>query len=213
MDVSATYLETIRICSFARWQPEIGDPSLGGWLTVACYGLACVVAGLVVTRGRGVAPPMRRRERLFWLLICLLMLGLGINKQLDLQSLLTAVGRCVAQTDGWYAERRAVQAAFIALLSVGGLLGVLLTAAVLWTRLPRNGLAVLGLGVLVTFVLIRAIGFHHFDRVIEMETLGLRVNWILEIGGILLVALNGLLILRLSGRAEPLRVATPEQLR
>jgi len=39
------------------------------------------------------------------------------------------------------------------------------------------------------YVVIRAASFHHFDRFIGSRILGLQWNWILEITGIVLVAL------------------------
>jgi hypothetical protein len=43
---------------------------------------------------------------------------------------------------------------------------------------------------LLTFIAIRAASFHHFDRFIGHEVGGVRMNWILELGGISLIAAN-----------------------
>ncbi len=52
-----------------------------------------------------------------------------MNKQLDLQSMLTAAGRCLSQLQGWYDERRVFQRDFIiGLLITAGLF----LALVLW---------------------------------------------------------------------------------
>ncbi len=83
-------------CALERWSPRIGDPSLMGWLTVGVYLLAGLVALWVLASARFPAAT-RGRERLFWLFVALILFFLAINKQLDLQSYLTAVGRCVAQ--------------------------------------------------------------------------------------------------------------------
>jgi hypothetical protein len=40
-----------------------------------------------------------------WATISILFLGLGINKQLDLQSALTEAGRILAIEQGWYGPR------------------------------------------------------------------------------------------------------------
>lgn len=48
------------------------------------------------------------REQKLWLLIALMFIFLGINKQLDLQSALTEAGRILAIKQGWYAARRIV---------------------------------------------------------------------------------------------------------
>jgi hypothetical protein len=39
--------------------------------------------------------------------------GLGINKQLDLQTALTEFGRVLADNQGWYDKRQVVQVWFI----------------------------------------------------------------------------------------------------
>ena len=105
-------------CAFHGWSPGIGDPTVMGWVAVAAYISAAAVAG--VASARGAFPvPNRRRERLFWLSLVLVLSCLAVNKQLDLQSLLTALGRCLSRTQGWYDSRRAVQQDFI--VALGGL--------------------------------------------------------------------------------------------
>jgi len=50
-------------------------------------------------------------------------------------------------------------------------------------------LALLGATFLIAFVLIRAASFHHIDRLITSSIFGFRWNWILEMGGIIVVLL------------------------
>jgi hypothetical protein len=177
-------------CANRRWSPQIGDPSLAGWVTVAAYGLCCLLA-LFLLRRR-----LKPTERLFWMLISAIMLALAINKQLDLQSLLTATGRCLAQHQGWYDQRRAFQFGFIKIL-LGATIAILLLGFWLMRKhLRRNGLALLGLGLVAGFVAIRAIGFHHFDAFINSRTyLDLRFNFVLELSGLILIASNALALL------------------
>lgn len=191
-------------CAAQRWRPGIGDPTFMGWTTVALYFAAAALAGLVVARSGGFPPETRRRERLFWVAMLALLLGLGVNKQLDLQSALTAVGRCVAQLDGWYAERRATQARFVAALLAASLVGGAAMAFLLRGALRREALAVLGLALLLGFVAARAVGFHHVDALISARVVGWRVNWIMEIGGISLVGLGALRALAAAGRRDVL---------
>ena len=175
-------------CVTNRWQPTIGDPTVMGWVTVAAYFIgasACFVAGNV-----------RMRDGKFWLWLCFLLVCLGINKQFDFQSLLTAIGRCVSQMQGWYEDRRAVQFFFI--LALGTFCAALLVYTLLRMarRLHRIGIAVLGFGLLLSFVAIRAVSFTHFDAFIGTDFAGIRMNWILEIGGITLVLLNAMTAIR-----------------
>lgn len=113
-----------------------------------------------------------------------LFLFLGINKQLDLQSALTEVGRILALSEGWYAERQALQLAFIIFVAMLCIVAVIVL--LIWARhapVP-TWLALIGTTLVLGFVLIRASSFHHMDRFIGERVLGLRWNWILEIGGI-----------------------------
>jgi hypothetical protein len=146
-------------CVSERWQLTIGDPNITGWAICAAYALATILAGIVLW----VAPfdaEHRSREKILWALIAGLMAALALNKQLDLQSLMLAAGRCLAQEQGWYDSRRLVQRDFIftliAVAAIGG-------GAIIWLLrgiVQHNLAALLGLASLAGFVLIR--GGHLF---------------------------------------------------
>src|SRR5690348_4626192 len=160
-----------------HWKPGIGDPTIGGWVTVFLY----AVAAVSVFRTLREVP--ERGESVFWHGVFFLLVALGINKQLDLQSALTEFGRVLAYSEGWYGERRTVQLWFI--IAVAALCFAL--AIVLMVSIRRapgpTWVALLGMAVLFAFVLIRAASFHHIDRFIGARVLGLKWNWIFEIGG------------------------------
>ncbi|MCE8442687.1 isopropylmalate isomerase, partial [Rhodovulum sulfidophilum] len=119
----------------------------------------------------------------------LVLLGLAINKQLDLQSALTATGRCLAKLQGWYGQRRAVQTEFIAAIGTLSLLSLIGLLWLLRGTLRRSAPAIVGLCFVSGFVLIRAAGFHHFDHLLGMPTLlSVRANMVLELTGPLLIA-------------------------
>ncbi len=156
-----------------------------GWLTVLVY-LAAGLASLRAARGlerEGTAG----RERRFWWIAGGLMLFLAVNKQLDLQSLLTMIARCHASLHGWYDARRGLQRAFIYAVAGGGVVVLALLALMLRGILRRVWPALAGLGFVSAFVVIRAASFHHMDGLIGATALGLRVNWLLELPGPLLV--------------------------
>ena len=96
-----------------QWRPTIGDPTFMGWFTVAAYavggGLAAWTGGRKVD-GDGKS---QRRSRRVWLAVAVLMMCLCINKQLDLQSLFTDLGRVIAHHQGWYEQRRGFQKWFV----------------------------------------------------------------------------------------------------
>ena len=178
-------------CANQRWSLGVGDPTVAGWVTVGSYCLCTILAVLVLRRH---LPPA---ERVFWGVILVAMVLLGINKQLDLQTLLTAAGRCLSREQGWYRERRAFQVDFIKALLVATATLLMIGLWLMRRHLRRNGLALLGLAFVAGFVAIRAISFHHFDAFINSRTLlNLRFNFVLENAGLVLVAVNAVLLLR-----------------
>lgn len=176
-------------CIFANWSPILGDPTVMGWITVVFYVASAVLAVLVFGRRSG-------RPRMFWLALSVLLSFLAINKQLDLQSALTAAGRCLAQAQGWYENRQTVQVAFILVIIVL-CLGITVAAAWFLRKDVANiWLALLGLGFLLAFVAVRAAGIHNFDRFIGLSFGSIKMNWILEIGGISAIIINAMFEIR-----------------
>ena len=136
------------------------------------------------------ASPKGRPERPFWIALAFLMAALAINKQLDLQSAVTAVGRCVAQLQGWYGSRRAMQALFTLILGAVSLAGLLTLTVAMRRNLARTWPSVLGAGFVAGFVLVRAVSFTHVDAFLKIPLGALRVTHLLENGGPVLVILN-----------------------
>ncbi len=184
------------------WRPRIGDASFMGWLTVAAYGLTailCLMAALKQNSGLGGSKAVNvtaaddkgtRLQRRLWLGITAVMFLLCLNKQLDLQSLLTNIGRIVANRGGWYEQRRTVQFWFVVAV---GLASIATFVFLAWkTRSIFRGRAwlLLGLSLLLLFVVMRAASFHHVGVFLEQRVLGLKLNWILELGSIALVAIS-----------------------
>jgi hypothetical protein len=188
-----------------EWTPGIGDPTVMGWLTVVAYFVAAwlclrafksekrgpdrpyrqAIPALVrVLKKHWPSPPAPARRAALWLVLAFVLGALGVNKQLDLQTLFTEIGRSMAVEGGWYESRRIVQAIFIAMVLGFGAFFV----AVLWwlTRgqLRDFRLTLFGFALLVSFVVIRAMSFHHVDIIIGMDVGGVRVNWMLELGGL-----------------------------
>lgn len=162
-----------------RWRPEIGDPSFMGWFTVAGYALAAILAAGVW---------LRQKEKI-WLMVALGMAGLCVNKQLDLQSLFTDLGRVASYHGGWFEQRRIYQKWFV--------LGVVAGAGIFgsWFIWRYNAfwvqhkLLTAGGFFMLTFIVVRAISFHHFDMFLKAEVLGVKMNWALELGGVFLISL------------------------
>jgi hypothetical protein len=115
---------------------------------------------------------------------------LCLNKQLDLQSLFTDIGRTLATRWGWYDERRTIQLLFVIAAAAAGTAMVIYIASKTRSILRERKLLLFGLAFLLTFIVIRAASFHHVATVLAAEVLGVRVNGILELTGILMIALS-----------------------
>jgi len=169
-------------CAFAEWSPRLGDNHPMGWFTVLVYLVSALASARVA-----LTTASDRRERVFWWGAALLLGFLAVNKQLDLQSLMTAIGRCHARLNGWYDVRGRVQLAFIVGATVVCLIGLITIAVVFRRHFVRLWPAFLGLAFVSAFVLARASSFHHVDTLIGTRLLGLRMNWLLELPGPILV--------------------------
>lgn len=175
-------------CAFTQWSPGLGDNSAMGWITVLVY---LIAAMLSVRAARAMRGPeaAARRERAFWSVTAAVLFFLAVNKQLDLQTLFTTIGRCNARLMGWYDMRHTVQRDFILAVAIAGVLTVSTLALLLRGILGRVWPALLGIGFVCGFVLIRAASFHDVDGLIGSWAMGIRVNWLLELPGPTLVAI------------------------
>ena len=164
------------------WSPGIGDPSFLGWFTVFGYFLAAILCFQASTRDAGA--------RRFWRNLGFALVLLGLNKQLDLQSLVTAIGREFANVEGWYERRRELQRLFVFVVGLTAITGAIAALVVFRNRSRQIRTAAAGFVLLGAFICIRAASFHHVDSFLNAGFFGARFNWIIEIGGITLIALN-----------------------
>jgi hypothetical protein len=171
------------------WRPTIGDPSFMGWFTVAAYGFGSALSALAGAKLARSDDRVHRREKWVWLAVAVVMALLCVNKQLDLQSLLTDIGRVLSRHQGWYEQRREFQRVFV----VGVLFGSVMFGGWFIWRFREfwstHKLLAGGMLFLLTFIVVRAISFHHFDMVISSRVLGVKLNWAFELSGIFLVSL------------------------
>ncbi len=169
----------------ADWQSSIANADAADWINVAVNMFAATMSFRASQHARN---KLVTREKLFWRATAGILVFLAVNELLDLQTLLTAIGRQHAILNGWYGDHRKVQYMFIIALSVSA---AIVVAAMLW--LSRRShvsvrVAIAGLAMIGVFILIRAASFHHLD-----EYLGRGhpiFNWgaIQELLGTLLVA-------------------------
>jgi hypothetical protein len=194
----------IPMSALAAWLPEIGDPTVLGWTICIAYfatGALCAWAMRIAWIGWRTAqihagPERRARSRrrayrasvAFWGLLIILFIILGVNKQVDMQTILTEAARDVARDQGWFQQRRIVQAGIVSVMGVVGF--IVLAGMLIATRqiMPRHVLAFIGVCLLILFVCLRAVSFHHLDAILKQAYLGVKLRWMLEIIGILCVA-------------------------
>jgi hypothetical protein len=175
-----------------RWHPGIGDPTFIGWLTVVGYLVATWLCARAARKALGASQELSQRaprdaynERslfLLWSLSTLAMLGLGINKQLDLQSLFTQVLKDLSQRQGWYEDRRPYQEAFVFAFAGVGLVCAAGLAYLLRNVLRRAWDTLWGLATLMAFVVVRAASFNHVGGRFK------RAHFVIELAGIVIVA-------------------------
>lgn len=176
-------------CTAEAWNPGFGDLNPSGMALFVGYVLATVIAAVVVLAGR-FPRRSRARERTFWVMATLLLALLAVNKQLDLQVFVTGTGRCIARAEGWYEDRRLLQVEATLVLAVLGLAVILGAIWLLRGTLSRNLIPVIGLILVLTFVMMRVVSFHHLDAFLRTEFLSIRLHRIVE-GLALLVVIWG----------------------
>lgn len=153
----------------------------------------CAVAAVRAQR-RGSTP--------MWAATAAALVGAAAVKAFGVQTWLTDRGRALAQQEGWYADRRPLQAIAIVvvLLAAAAAGAVLLRAARRWGRresaVPHGWaerLAAVSTVAAVALAGVRAMSLHHVDAVLHAEVLpGVQVGWALEalcLAGILVAAL------------------------
>jgi hypothetical protein len=183
-----------------QWSPQIGDPSFMGWFTVFAYFAAAVLAGITARAVVRLPAAERGRQRRVWWAVAALLFALGINKQLDLQSWFTAVGRAVARKQGWFDERRSVQYTFSLAFASAASFALGLMLGSIRRRWREYGLLLFGVGFTLTFIALRAISFHHFEELLGYEIAGAEMNWVLELSGIGIIALAAVVRMRYARR-------------
>ena len=132
----------------------------------------------------------------FWFALSGFMIVLCLNKILDLQSLVTIFLRQMAQSEGWFENRRSFQAAFVIVAAVMGVMLLFVSVSVFRGRWRQCGLAYLAAVFLLTLVVIRTASYHPVDRFLYgLSGVGNRMNAGLELGGAILVGLGALFAL------------------
>ncbi len=183
-----------------QWRGEIAHPDFADWVTVAAYCIAAILAARAARSAMGAA---QSKERLVWRLSIWILLLLAVNELLDLQLLLTILGRADAKASGWYEGRRMVQYAFV--IALGGC-ALIVGATLLWlTRHMHNmvRLAFAGFVFIGLFILARASSIHHLEQMLGRGPETFNVGSMQEMAGIVIVAVAAALYARAHRSERP----------
>jgi hypothetical protein len=177
-------------CAAEAWSLRLGDPDAIGIALAIGYALAAALALTVVFRGP-FRSGHRKAERALWMTSAAVLVVLALNKQLDLQVFVTSTARCVARAEGWYDSRRALQAGVTIWLIL--MAAVLVPLLLVWLRRAMRGnlLLIGGMILLVVFVLIRVVSFHHMDHFLRTDILSVRLHRWVEAAALGLVLFAG----------------------
>ena len=135
-----------------------------------------VLTGVAWRAARGARP----RDRPILVAVAAMGLGLGVSLLLGFAGLLASEGRDIAAGEGWYAERRPVQAAAVlGILIVSGA-AIMLLPRLLRDCSPLARLLVAVMVLLAAYVSVHTISLHQLDAVLNQETLyGIRSgDWV-----------------------------------
>ena len=167
------------------WHSNSGYPTLPAWVMAGAY----VIGALFCARAGIVTRQAHRPDKLNpWWGLTILLLFLGINKLVALQTLLIELGRAAARTEGWYQYRRVAQAVFVVLFTVL----LLITFAVCLKKwrwfLKQQPLVLAGVLLLFVFVVVRVSAFNHVESLLHLNLHDDDWGWIIELGGIACLA-------------------------
>ncbi|MBP6472632.1 MAG: hypothetical protein KBE23_23085 [Chloroflexi bacterium] len=179
-----------------------GDPTFLGWLTTVVYlGTAVLCLACALSVKRIFTNGDSRPHMLIWGGLSFVLFFLGLNKELDLQTSFTATIKRLAWEQGLYEYGQRAQVLFLAVFALVGFAVVLVIA---WSvrRYWRNYLfLLLGIAAIFRFIVVRIATFYGiFLPELSRFTGGLRINWLLELMGILLIAAAAILNLRFDSR-------------
>ncbi len=189
--------------SKVEWSFESHDP-VWAWLIVAMYAVAAILClrALFMSQRSLFPEVIKKKSKVFWAVLFAIMLFLACNKQLDIQTYITAVGREVANTQGWYDQRRFVQKEFIIVLGLVAFLFLFYLAYIVYYLPTGNKISMIGALCTFTFIGMRAASFHHLDHFVARTFLGVKLHILVEICGGSIVSLGALMSSRSVGKWE-----------
>jgi len=171
-----------------------GHLTVLGWTNFALY----LVAALLAFRAAFVSSrlPWSSETGRVWVWLGVILAMLGLNKQLDLQTLLIKLGRQIAGKENLSANRAELHVLFF----LGFILGIIALFVAVRFRLPghigRFGrqlpLAAVGCVLVCAYIVIRAASIDRVDLMLGFDFERIPFLWLLEAGGLLLIITQAL---------------------
>ena len=138
---------------------DFGNHTFFGWATtVFMYFLVSIKTGYQANVAN-----INKDNSYFWLGLTIVLIFLGFNKQLDLQTNFTEWLRATSKMHGWYEQRRGVQFLFVLLMGLAIPMMLISLRVFLFNSWRRYKLTWIGIVVLLVFVSVRVASFHHVD--------------------------------------------------
>lgn len=170
------------VAFLAAWLSRSGDTTFWSWVITALYAVTMVLALYYVKKNHAA-----KTQRFLWKWITAFLFVMGINKQLDLQILVTMAGSFVANHLGFIDYRREIQKALAVTIFVGlsfsGVVILLRARAVLRQCL----IELIGVATLAFFALVRVGSISHLHKATAFEYhKGVRIHG-LELLGLVVI--------------------------
>jgi len=179
------------------WQAAFDDTAVLGLLITVLYFLAFAISVAVVLAHKALFARKRRVQRLFWWFIAAAMLFMAINKQLDLQTIFFSLAKSIFIALDLYDVRRGYQLLF----ALGFVLVVAFLLVSTFIRLlpviKKHILAIFGLLFLGIYIVVRIFAVNRLGQAIDPLSQGIPVEYLFEFGGVFLIILNAIILLRL----------------
>jgi hypothetical protein len=160
------------------------DATVWGWATTVGYLLAawlCARAAASARRSRSALAPT-------WRILAVILLVLGLNKQLDLQTVVFRAGSRIILALGWYEQKNAIQTVAVAAFGLGLFACGVLLVAKGRRFLPRDPWFWLGIALLGAFLLLRAAVLANLKHVFGFSVERYQTTKLIELSAVWLLA-------------------------
>jgi hypothetical protein len=171
-----------------------------GWTTFALYMIAALLSFRAAASVRSQSSAVRSQQSFetgrVWVWLGVILAALGLNKQLDLQTLLIGLGRQIAGAEDLSASHAGLHVLFFlafALALAALFIAVRLRFSAAVGRFARRlPLTAVGCVLVCAYIVIRAASITRVDLMLGFDLERIPFLWLLEAGGLLLIIVQAL---------------------